>query len=518
MFPALRSQAWINTTTTLNRLTMDSTLYVRGERSLYMHPSTPLSMESRTKLSPSDSKDSLKGGSLDKQPIAEDAEDTKIDFIERRVGLDNDKRQRGANQKQKTELMLSGSEENISTLQDLSNLLYTRGRLQELGCTFTLRGELLTYGYPASLQEFEQLLRLGPIYDEQWIALFTETPPSHVETALWSDLRTLKRVLSNEGVTFERDHQRLTYGNLGDKMLRLCAAYDDLWKLWNASMEPSKTTSMAPIIEQNEDECGENNGCLTDNEGDQAKHDQKEPSHDPNTMVNVDLSQESLPRNIGWRFSTDLDRAAADNTSVSSQDDFWKQLARELEVARTVRLPTALTSRLSAETLRSPPATPRTSAGSFFRPLMPARRRTAPVPSPLQVRCSFSPSRNGSAERLTLVEPVEDIDTIGLASTTTPVEDTDMIGLALTTQHRRNLTLDTFTSGGETVVARGSTVDVKDAGDADVVVDTGKGVDTNETAEAKETKKKLLKKWWLALLDRMTPPPEAAVGQIGGWW
>jgi hypothetical protein len=155
----------------------------------------------------------------------------------------------------RAELQLFGSETQMSKLQDLSNLMFTRGRLQELGCTFSEVGKLLTYGDPSSLKEWDRLLRLGPIYDEQW-ALFFPAPLGQQDndTAdMWSDLRTLKRVLANDGVAFGGRHRRLTRGDRSGKLLRLCAAYDDLYKLWSASVtERGSKRAMTSVDERQE--------------------------------------------------------------------------------------------------------------------------------------------------------------------------------------------------------------------------------------------------------------------------
>jgi hypothetical protein len=429
-------------------------------------------MLSPTKLSPVDSMNTLKRELNESQATARSVDITSINFIEQKVSLDNDKGLQNGDDKQKAELMFSGSEQNMSTLQDLSNLLYTRGRLEELGCRFTTRGELVTYGHPANLGEFEQLLRLGPVYDEQWTSLFAETPPFVVDSAMWPDMRTLKRVLSNESVKFRSNHQRLTHGDGSDKMVRLCAAYDDLYKLWSASM--SSRNSMTPIMEQ------EDSGCFVGNEGDQVDENRKVYLGKSNTAGDASQSQESLPRNIGWRFSDDLDANAAERESDTSEGESWRQLARDLGAAMTAHLPDPSGPRPSADTLRSPPSTPRARAGSFFRPIKQARLWHGS--SPLRVRDVLSQKfgMEGSAHEEN-------------ASTADPILRDEPLVSPLVQAADPHLPDD------EMVVARRSTAD------------------TEGSVEIKGLKKKGLKGWWIGVLDRLTPPPGAAVGALGGW-
>jgi hypothetical protein len=93
--------------------------------------------------------------------------ETMIDLISQKISLESEDYRKDAENEQRAELQLNGTEEQMAVLQDLSELLYTRGCLQELGCTFTDLGELTTYGNPPTLKESELLLRLGSIYDEQ---------------------------------------------------------------------------------------------------------------------------------------------------------------------------------------------------------------------------------------------------------------------------------------------------------------------------------------------------------------
>jgi hypothetical protein len=57
--------------------------------------------------------------------------------------------------------------ERTAILRELSDILNLRGRLQQMGATFSQDGELQTYGNPSSPNAFEQMLKLGPMYEEQ---------------------------------------------------------------------------------------------------------------------------------------------------------------------------------------------------------------------------------------------------------------------------------------------------------------------------------------------------------------
>ncbi|KAF1364169.1 hypothetical protein EJ07DRAFT_152203 [Lizonia empirigonia] len=123
------------------------------------------------------------------------------------------------------------------TLSDLSRVLHLRGRLQEMGCTFTPAGALLTYGNPPLRSDLEQMLRLGAWYDEQWNLFFDGTAPAHeAHCALWPDLALLKRMLQNEGVVFDAQHRRCADGDADPKLVRLGDYYDGLRDEWRSKM------------------------------------------------------------------------------------------------------------------------------------------------------------------------------------------------------------------------------------------------------------------------------------------
>jgi hypothetical protein len=223
----------------------------------------------------------------------------------------------------------------MATLQDLSELLYTRGRLQELGCTFSEPGELITYGGPPSLKESEQLLRLGPIYDEQWASFFCrpDSPFPGDDPSMWSDMRTLKRVLGNEGVKFDPQHRRLSWSVGGDKIVFLCGAYDDLHKLWTASLPLIRV--LPPVDEREEEELNESvddSGVFMD----------EEPDHDLPNQTNEQYALDRLsdvPRNVGWRFSDDIDPAMAASYVDSMTARDLAELKEDVDAAVALSFP-----------------------------------------------------------------------------------------------------------------------------------------------------------------------------------
>jgi hypothetical protein len=236
----------------------------------------------------------------------------------------------------------------MTTLQDLSNLLYTRGRLQELGCTFDTMGELLTYGYPMTLKENEQLLRLGPIYDEQWSFFFSSahTIRSDGDTVMWADIRTPKRVLINESVNFDPSHLRLTHGDGSAKLIRPCAAYDDLHKLWSSE---KPTHVLTPIVEQEENASDgfDDSGCFLDDEDGLAGVSASDLGSTQRKSETAQYderwrnSRGSLPRNIGWRFSDDLDGGAVARSRDSMSDDSYDEMEDSPHIAVEVPPPVA---------------------------------------------------------------------------------------------------------------------------------------------------------------------------------
>ncbi|KAF2826486.1 hypothetical protein CC86DRAFT_292726 [Ophiobolus disseminans] len=227
----------------------------------------------------------------------------------------------------------------LPDLQDLSNLLYTRSHLQEMGCTFTIRGEMVAYGNPETNQDFDQLLRLGPVYDKQWSLFFIDlqATPFDDNFGMWPELRTLNRMLKNEGIEFGYAHGRLTHGDASPRIIRLCTAYDDLLKLWPATVTartPTRAlTSVAPSINQQEDADNTFNGSsytVTDDERSSASS-----GHAERPWA---LRRESgIARNIGWRFSDEIDDAAVAGYCDSMSDGLIEELENDLEI--TVRLP-----------------------------------------------------------------------------------------------------------------------------------------------------------------------------------
>jgi hypothetical protein len=350
---------------------------VQRRRSLYLLPKAPpIKEEVIEATSPT-----CQPGEEKKRP-APCVRDTMIDLLDRTVSCDKHGGKEVTDPEKKAELQLFGSEKHMAALQDLSNLLYTRRRLQELGCTFTTMGELVTYGYPVTLKENEQLFRLGPIYDEQWSSFFStaHTIRRDGDFVMWADMRTLKRVLANENIIFNCSHGRLTHGDGSAKLIRLCTAYDDLHKLWS-SEKPSHV--LTPIVEKEEeaDEGFDDSGCFLHEEcsvGDytdglasdfvgtqqasspivQREHElaqpeprpssrepgptqrksgpvQREPEAqpEPETTYCNQSNRSSLPRNIGWRFSDDIV-----HRRDSLSDDGYDELEEDLQITVTAPL------------------------------------------------------------------------------------------------------------------------------------------------------------------------------------
>lgn len=132
------------------------------------------------------------------------------------------------------ELKLYRSSRQTPNLGDLSYILQYRGRLQEMGSTFSPEGELLTYGNPSLNTDLQQMLRLGSLYEQLWNLFFDDGNENSPDKALWPDLRVLKKMLQNEGVQFGSYHKRLNYGNLYPKIIRLSDQYDVLHAEWLA--------------------------------------------------------------------------------------------------------------------------------------------------------------------------------------------------------------------------------------------------------------------------------------------
>lgn len=133
-------------------------------------------------------------------------------------------------------------------LSDLSRLLHLRGRLQELGCTFTPAGALLTYGNPPLHSDLEQMLRLGAWYNEQWNLFFAGSAPAQeAHCALWPDLAVLQRMLQNEGVVFDAQHSRCADGDADPKIVRLGGYYDALCDEWRSKTMREHSTQRSAV-------------------------------------------------------------------------------------------------------------------------------------------------------------------------------------------------------------------------------------------------------------------------------
>ena len=197
-------------------------------------------------------------------------------------------------------------------LDELSDILHLRGRLQQMGASFSGSGELLTYGNPPSPTDFEAMLKLGPMYEEQWNTFFVEGYVPKRDSSdengtghMWSDLRTLKKILQNEGVVFGREHQRYSFGDSSTKLRRLCCAYDELRMDWLEMMRTRlPVNDNASLVTVVDDTADGDSGFIE--ESPPREHD-FEPgqlcikSH-PSVLQ---VRSSGVVRNIGWRFSDD---------------------------------------------------------------------------------------------------------------------------------------------------------------------------------------------------------------------
>jgi hypothetical protein len=263
--------------------------------------------------------------------------------IEENVRRQYAKSHRNVERKQAVEIPHFMATQDTANLDDLRNILYTRERLEGMGCRFATNGELVKYGETNSLQEFDHMLRLGPVYDAQWQAFFDGpvTSLAHEDAALWSDLRTLKRLLKNEGVEFGWEHRRITQGDFSYRMIRLCNAYDDLRKIWSA------TAQSLPRVPITVDKQEEDN--TSDTHNDNGFEDDVDSEGDARGTVEIDRAFDtaqlaiqagnSVPRNIGWRFSDDIDEVAVDSYRDSINDGTFEELEEALQIAMAVPLP-----------------------------------------------------------------------------------------------------------------------------------------------------------------------------------
>jgi hypothetical protein len=460
------------------------TMLGRPQNSLYLQPNKTLLEEKsmgNTSIMSEDASDKSA-----EQPCRR-GHATILEMVDQKVGSEHAEPSQYTDDSQRTELQLFGSEQNMSTLQDLSNLLYTRERLQELGCTFTPQGELSTFGDSTRLREVEQLLRLGPIYDEQWTMFFNsgQTPVPEEEVAMWSDMRTLKRVLANEGVTFGADHQRLNHGGGSAKPFRLCAAYDDLYKLWSASI-PART--LTPMQESEQDDSMDDSGCYMDEESDRLAEGADDLPIQPASTGDFDDSKVNLPRNIGWRFSDDVTPLANAQNCDSTSDDEIAEMEADLAVAVATMnnglAGSSFTMGGSTSTGKEtslpvfPPATLKPPA----RPAFQTRLRHGP--SPLQVSCGCT--HKASEERLTKAQNVA----------TSSVESLER----LMTESRGN-TFGSLESVGRMNAASRSTTSLR------------------KSAEAKGEGKKNRKGWWRSIFGKTSDQiANEKYNHVGGWW
>ncbi|CAN9365569.1 unnamed protein product [Alternaria alternata] len=216
-------------------------------------------------------------------------------------------------------------------LEELSEILYLRGRLEQMGATFSHKGEMLTYGNPSSPKEFEAMIRLGPLYDDQWNSFFTETyEPSDSgdkNAQLWAGLRTLEKLLQNEGVVFGRQHQRYSFGDSSTRLRRLCCAYDELRNEWLVMLRtnlPARNDAQLSTL-LGEESSSESDSESSDDDNQRLNGtvilDTEAPRDITSRPVIRHHRSSSVPHNIGWRFSDDSIPRSRKNAAWRSSDD-----------------------------------------------------------------------------------------------------------------------------------------------------------------------------------------------------
>jgi hypothetical protein len=478
--------------------------FLRRHASLYLHDNVPLlrpeSVESVESVEDTSFVSTVTQGDVedtssmstmiqqdaeDKQPTSQ-RRDTMTEMIGRKVspedsGQDNDD---DSYDEQRAELQLYGTEEQMSTLQDLSELLYTRGRLQELGCTFTDLGELITHGNPPNLGESEALLRLGPIYDEQWASFFSPTDSRFInnDPNMWSDMRTLKRVLENEGVAFDAQYRRLSGGDGSSKMSRLCTAYDDIQKLWWAAQP---LVHIPPSIDKHEEyelnDTNDDSGCFMDDETEHVSLGPKQ-SGDHIDVPHKLGRHSDVTQNIGWRFSEDIDPAAVARYRDSLSEDDWAEMEEDLEAAVAVPLP-AVDEHAPSISPTQPEKSRRSAASATISAFLnPSRPRHGPSPLQVSCGCSHQPSSDNLAE--------------GRNCTTH-----DML-------HRNELTAN----------PRGD--DMNSLGmDERILAAMEEAPSMQKPFDEQTEKKKSWRGWWQGVVGRRTGVVPYHQAQIGaGWW
>ncbi|KAB2105018.1 hypothetical protein AG0111_0g7130 [Alternaria gaisen] len=216
-------------------------------------------------------------------------------------------------------------------LEELSEILHLRGRLQQMGATFSDKGEMLTYGDPSSPKEFGAMIRLGPLYDDQWNSFFIETyePPDNggKNAQLWAGLRTLKKLLQNEGVVFGRQHQRYSFGDSSTRLRRLCCAYDELRNEWlvmlRTSLPARDDAKLSTLL--GEEYSSESDSEPSDDDDQRLNGtvilDMEAPRDITSRPVIRHHRRSSVPHNIGWRFSDDSIPRSHKNAAWRSSDD-----------------------------------------------------------------------------------------------------------------------------------------------------------------------------------------------------
>ena len=216
-------------------------------------------------------------------------------------------------------------------LEELSEILHLRGRLQQMGAIFSDKGEILTYGNPSSPKEFKAMIHLGPLYVDQWNSFFIETyEPSDrggKSAQLWAALRILKRLLQNEGVVFGRQHQWCSFGDSSTRLRRLCRAYDGLRNEWLVMLRTSlpARNDAQPSTLLREKLSSESDSDSSDDDNQRLNGtvilDMEAPRDIISRPVIRHHRRSSVPHNIGWHFSDDSIPGSLKNAAWRSSDD-----------------------------------------------------------------------------------------------------------------------------------------------------------------------------------------------------
>lgn len=284
------------------------------------------------------------------------------------------------------------------SIAEVEALIFLQPFLNNMGCSYSYYGELLTYGNPASLRDFDDMLRFGPIYDALWSQYFVDPtkPPrddepeadidadadtdSEDETGakvdLWDDLRTLKKLLENDGVIFGVEHRRMSGGDMSPRLVRLCNAYDDLRTIWAETIQafdPSKISE-----KKDKKKCGtkslqnartflQDSGCFMEKEAYKILNARSviRVTRNESEYTRPARRRSPSPVHLGWKFSDDYDEPQAVAVRQAAIAEAAKDLEKTAEFDMTApdkvvtKVPKCPSSPVKSKELPtlSPPAT-----------------------------------------------------------------------------------------------------------------------------------------------------------------